>query len=214
MGDIAMKSEAPKANQKHNDSCNNKCRESCYTLQKWIRDPNGWIAICTIILVFIGFCALHTSYDTEKRQLRAYVTPSIQSSNIDDASIFVILLIENFGQTPAKNCKISGVVDMLPCPLPKGFVFRMPLTEFEQNSRIYPKATIPANVEILHKHAFTKNEILSNPNRSAYVFGVLSYEDIFGDIHTTNFCYFLNPYSIGKGKTFSWAECDQNTDFN
>jgi len=226
-----MESETPKANQEHNKSSENKCSQSCDTFKdtfkKWRRDPNGWIAICTICLVLIGFRAFRISEDTEKRQLRAYVAPTMQSSWIKhDTILSAEYTIENFGQTPAKNCKIrGGKIEILPFPLPKGHEFQIPLTQFEQKSRIDPKGTTSL-AKVVRNQVFTKSEIAEitapDTHRCAYVFGVLTYEDIFGDVHFTNFCSFLNPYSITPNKdatgqpikNFTWADCDQHTDFN
>lgn len=218
-----MESEAPKSDQEHDDSRDNKCGEPCHPFKKWIRDPNGWIAICTIILVLIGLRALHVSEDTEKKQLRAYVGPLIQNSEIKNSAVSATVFLENFGETPAKKCNISSDFGIFPFPLPKGFVFKIP-ARFEQTAMIYPKAVPPTRIEPIK--AFTAFELVEvrapNPQHAVYFFGVLNYTDVFNDIHSTMFCYFLNPYSakiISKDKTgiittFKWTECDQHNDFN
>jgi len=57
-----VKIEPPKSNQEHDKACNCKyCQPTNNlkdTLNKWMHDPNGWIAVCTISLVFIGIYAL------------------------------------------------------------------------------------------------------------------------------------------------------------
>jgi hypothetical protein len=132
-------------------------------------------------------------------------------------------IIENFGQTPAKNCNIRGGIRILPFPLPKRYVFPISETPSEQKASVYPKAIIPTIVET--SQVFTKAEIAEitaqNTHRRAYIFGILNYKDIFDDDHFTNFCCFLILDSTPKKdetgqpiKTFTWADCDQHTDFN
>ena len=193
------------------------------TMKKWMRDPNGWIAICTIILVFSGFYALHISRDTEKRQLRAYVSPVLKSGGaFTENESAIEITIENFGQTPAKNCFENGEIKILPYPLPKGYVFK---NSFKHNaesySSIYPKADNAIIGWLKAGRAFTKAEIeeitSNNSHRRAYAFGTLTYADIFNESHFTNFCFVLDPNSIKKTKASIesiWMVCDRNTDFD
>ena len=56
-----------------------------------------------------------------------------------------------------------------------------------------------------------------------YTIGVLTYEDVFNDNHSTRFCFFINPATfqkvIEKDKNlvttvYGWAECSQHNDFD
>ena len=221
-----MPSETPKSSNEHDNASNS---ETCTptddfknTMNKWVRDPNGWIAICTIGLLFIGFCALHISQDTEKKQLRAYLALDNMQTSGSGTVINVKFNVENFGQTPAKNCYISGNLAIMPFPLPSNHVFPIPPTKFKQSSIITPRATKPSTVDV---HATVtpdeKKEIFStNSERRLYLFGVLNYQDIFNDYHFLKFCYFLNiegkpKKSLKRTDTpISWVDCDQHTDFD
>jgi hypothetical protein len=196
------------------------------TVKKWMRDPNGWIAICTIILVFSGFWALRISKDTENRQLRAYVAPSNLRSSVTGTLLTVEFNIQNFGQTPAKSCNIRGNASILPFPLLANYDLQVPKNPIEQKSRIDPGPITDSS-----KNNVKKSFILSTGKASIilaedtstriYVYGVLNYEDIFDEAHYTNFCYFMtldkNPKKDSSGhsfRNFTWSDCDQHTDFN
>jgi hypothetical protein len=50
--------------------------------RKWVRNPNGWIAAFTCVVVITGIVALLIARDTEKNQLSAFVTVSDLNSGI------------------------------------------------------------------------------------------------------------------------------------
>ena len=167
------------------------------------------------------------SRDTEKRQLRAYVGPLMQSSEIKNSAVSATVSFENFGETPARNCSVTSHFDILPFPLPKGFIFKIPDRvpyQFKQTAMIYPKASIPKAIE--PTRTFTASELVEvtapNTQRAVYFFGIFTYTDVFDAIHSTKFCYYLNPYGItvvSKNKsgivgTYKWTECDQYNDFD
>ena len=231
-----METETPEADHEHGKSGERKCCQSPDTAQEtkksWVRDPNIWIAIFTVPAILIAFWALRisqetlrVSQDTEKRQLRAYVAPANMRTSGTDSIIEVEFDVENFGQTPAKNCSVSGAFEILPFPLPEKHLFKIPAAPFSQNSIITPRATKPLTVKV-HRTltAAEKTEIKSKEaNSRLYVYGVLNYHDIFNEAHFTDFCSFIiintntRPRKDSAGRTLraiSWADCDQHTDFN
>jgi hypothetical protein len=208
---------------KHHQARRDKAKQSYNGFKEWISDPNRVLAICTIFLVFVGCGALFISRDTEKRQLRAYVTPSNIKSDGTGSVLNIGFTVENFGQTPAKNCSIRGDAKVLPFPLPHRYIFQIPNAPFKQKTRVDPKIVSPSFVEMKYVLSDAHGvEILANDSSNRiYMFGVITYEDIFNDPHITNFCYFmeLDPTPkktrIGRpARTFKWADCDQHTDFN
>lgn len=222
-----MENSTPKENQKHNNSNYNDCNDRNNTFNKWIQDPNGLIAIVTIIIALIGFGALcisyravHISEDAEKRQLRAYVTPAISWTSISGSVLDVKFTIVNFGQTPAKNCTISGDGAILPFPLPALYKFQIPPAPYAQKARIDPKTGAATPYEVPIKRTFNSvkfAEILSKDiSHRFYYFGVLNYQDVFGKSHFTKFCSFLTlEFTPEKHVgTYTWSDCDQHNEFD
>lgn len=209
-----MEMETPKGNQKHNNaSADMRCQcpyNSKKTLGEWIRDANGIIAIVTIVIAIIALCSLRESKVTSKRQLRAYIAPILQNTKIEYPSVKVSMIIENFGITPAQNCKVNRVMEILPFPLPQTTIFKISTDKIKQTSRIYPKQSTPtiSTVEKTFLSADLVDTFSKKATSAVYVYGILTYDDIFNDDHSTKFCFFINPETAG------WAECDQHNDFN
>lgn len=220
-----VKSECPIFNQKHQKTSNKNAEPSCDAFKRRIRDPNTYIALATIFLVLIGVFAINISRDTEKRQLRAYVTPIATGWRglTDSKPLSLGYNIVNYGQTPAKNVWKNGTVDILPYPLPKGYIFKIPEEPVRQKASIFPKAEMPVFGWVQADRPFTNTEIneitSTTSSRRAYAYGTFTYTDIFEETHTTNFCFFIDPASVTKNtsgtiETFVWAICEQHTDFN
>lgn len=226
-----MKFRSPKHRIKHNKGCRNKTNQPYNTLQEWMRDPNGVLAILTLALTLIAIGALCISHralkiseDTEKRQLRAYIGPIPKEYGINNGTFSINILLENFGITPAKNSKYNGEVTILPYPLPDKTIFNITVDK-NMSGRIYPKAINPTIFGM--NKTFNKSEIAEimskNPTRTIYFYGIIVYDDIFSETHRTRYCFYINPktfvYDTIKGKTgtvknFTVTECDQHNDFD
>jgi hypothetical protein len=163
--------------------------------------------------------------DSEKRQLRAYVGVH-QASNQgleDSATIGVGFHFINHGQTPAQKFNFIGVIDILPYPLPQGYVLAEAPARQPQNSVVFPNEKPALQGWAWERDkidAPTKKEIISaNPKREIYAHGIATYDDIFGAHWRTEFCFFLNPSSLVRDANgnivrdkdghmqYQWAPC-------
>ncbi|MGA3259249.1 MAG: hypothetical protein ABSE35_10240 [Bryobacteraceae bacterium] len=188
-----------------------------------------WLEIAAVVIAVLAFLAAawqgYISNDTEKRQLRAYV--GVQQGGYmgleDSGPIGVGYNFINHGQTPAQKFNLIGAVDLLPYPLPQGYVLADASARPPQDGVIFPNETPPMTGWIWERDkvdAPTKKEIISaNPRREIYAHGVATYDDIFGSHWRTEFCFFLNPRSFVRDADgnilrdkdghmqFQWAPC-------
>ena len=83
----------------------------------------------------VGFYQASISWDTEQRQLRAYVNPTVFSilTNATTNFVTVHVVLKNFGQTPARHVtqysclairphKVANRIDVSPTDLPKDYI--------------------------------------------------------------------------------------------
>lgn len=85
----------------------------------WLKEPDGWIAICTILLFVIGLATFIGAKQTEKTQMRCYVgatkvelvhDPVEQTALEGDPGYvmenYIRVTLKNYGETPA--FKVGG----------------------------------------------------------------------------------------------------------
>jgi hypothetical protein len=156
----------------------------------------------TMLLVFVtGWLVLATTRlwqgaeDTAQRQLRAYV--AVYGTHFKAASerFESHLEIKNTGQTPARNCRIITVSCIMLHPPTEGFDFTSvnPITE--------PSVTVLAagqrtgSLAYFDKTEFTNEEIAEAMKENGwlriYSYGNVTYDDVFGNSHWTNFCLYF-----------------------
>jgi hypothetical protein len=184
------------------------------------------IALCIAVLAFIATayqaCVAH---DSETRQLRAYLgVHQVGVMNLENNDpIGVGFDFINHGQTSAQKFNFGGVIDVLPYPLPQGYVLPEVPKRPPQDGVIFPNETPPMTGWTWERSkidAPTKNELISaKPEREIYAHGNATYDDIFGAHWRTDFCCFLNPQSIIRDANgaivrdkdghiqFQWSPC-------
>ena len=99
----------------------------------------------------------------------------------------------NTGNTPARKVRVRIQADILPVPLPKDFEF--PLPEEPTGSLggtvgAHQTNIIGAAVKDLAPDAEVA-AIKEGTEKALYVWGLITYEDMFGDAHTTKFGQWL-----------------------
>ena len=127
------------------------------------------------------------------QQMRAYLTvivggvPLFQQ-RLENIQFEGKALLVNGGHTPARQVKYKAKAAILPIPLPDDFEFLLPDKEIGgamlgagQN------ATISSMLGEYVPDADVEG-IKYGIHRSLYLYGIVSYEDIFGDKHITKFC--------------------------
>ena len=187
-----------------------------------LKDPNIYLAVATLALVFIGVGALWISRDVEQRQLRAYVGTTFgeesgKSSFYPPGLAIIRLPIHNFGQTPAYEVRYEAGIDLRAYPLPKNNDFKVP--SIENNTApnpftLFPNMTTPMGIVVHTKRPLTQSEVASiqdGKTHQMYVWGTISYRDAFGTQRWTHFC--VGFYNLtGEGADF--APCSAYNDSN
>jgi hypothetical protein len=188
-----------------------------------------WIGVAAVLIAVFALLATawqgYIANDSEKRQLRAYVgVHQVGFMGLEGSeTIGVGFSFINHGQTPAQKFNLIGVIDLLPYPLPTGYVLPEPPERPKQDGVIFPNEILPMIGWVWERDKIdspTKQEIISpNPTREIYAHGVATYDDIFGAHWRTEFCFFLNPSSIVRNANgdivrdkdghmqFQWAPC-------
>lgn len=109
---------------------------------------------------------------------------------------------KNTGRTPARNVQIAAHLE----PLPKGQVPDPQLDKTQSRGVIPPNGTIFVVISTGRKHAEGVTEqglkAITSGELVIWVYGTITYDDIFETRQATMFCYMLHP----DGKTFVAAE--------
>jgi hypothetical protein len=133
--------------------------------------------------------------DTNKRnsesQQRAYLSVSTGNGLIQDRSVGTVFdarpTLKNTGWTPARKIRWSARAAILPVPLPDDHKFRLP---GEMNGTFYlpPQQSIRLNaiVEGFADDAEVE-DIMIGRGKSVYVWGLVTYYDVFGHFHRLTF---------------------------
>jgi hypothetical protein len=198
----------------------------------WWRNSTDRFAFLTAIftaLLFIATALLYwatrdlvrESADTAKRQLRAYVAFST-TNGFKITPTELIAIIQNFGQTPAKDATIWGSWEFVPFgdDLPEDFLFLVkppcggnpPGPDGGQHVLPGPITVYPNNPTPAHKFHCPQDAAdlkrAANNELNAFLYGYISYLDIFDDRHRTNYCFFCLP-AIQTG-----LQCNRHNEFD
>jgi hypothetical protein len=179
-------------------------------LAKWFY---GWslsdrIAVIASLAAFLQFLALIAIVlvmrRTGQRQVRAYIiagTTDVSMQGPQNAvSISVKITIRNTGQTPARDVSIVCKTDLLEHPIKLPFDFA--LGSGADLSRSVLGAGRDAESTSSAERPFNADEMARGRNREGdsriYTWGSVSYRDVFGRKHFTNFCSSLLFGEDGK----------------
>ena len=170
-------------------------------------DPDWWVAGATIALAVVTgglWWVTYLLWSSTKRlvmeerankriELRAYLSATARGIALEGDFLRAYVEIQNGGGTPAFNVTIPAIWDFKPPPphafqvaeageteaalanlatftLPKGGIHTL-----SPKSKIVDRAQLIAGAQ----------------NQRFYVFGLITYKDVFGDIHWAEFCAFL-----------------------
>ena len=144
-----------------------------------------------------------TTKDTMPRLLRAYVCVDFGAAHFQKPEtgfkFEVRLLLINAGQTPAYKVAFKVRADVLPFPLPQDFDFAVPDNPAGSESTLgghAPPITLTGVVGWLYNEAEVA-EIISGSKR-LYIFGTVTYEDVYHLRRYTNFCFSVIWLEDGK----------------
>jgi hypothetical protein len=138
-----------------------------------------------------------------RKQMRAYLTVIIGGGACQNREIGLHFdgkpTILNTGLTPARNVRTRTKSAILPIPLPEDFDQSIAVDKEEGGSFIgaHQNAQVIAIVEDFVSDEQVEN-IKSGKGPGMYVWGFVTYEDVFGESHTTKFCQRLTWLPDGK----------------
>ena len=126
------------------------------------------------------------------QQMRAYVTVVTGSANYQEKAknIFFAAMphFVNTGHTPAHNVRFKHKAEILNINLPSDFAFPLPI-EIIGGSII--GASQNTEVTIAIKHFVPDDEIAgikAGHTQALFIWGIVYYDDVFGEPHETRFC--------------------------
>ena len=221
-GDIASAirafAEQQKAEQHENTTHNRK-------ILFWARAATIGAWAYTIFTVFILVVAAkafletrrtaNIADDTEKRQLRAYVSTtakSVQNFNTTQ-DVIIILAIKNFGLTPAYHVRACGWASIFAYPIDPNYKFPECAYDIGQiTMTAFPQAEYNPSVDKLGVLTPADTALVTAGVKARIaVYGTTWYLDAFGVKHFTNFCHLYD----GRGIADNTSEfCDQHNNTN
>ena len=151
------------------------------------------IALATVVLAFFANLQWRETRKTGKRQLRAYLSVVIGDAayqeRTKDIKFEARPVIRNAGQTPAYKVRCEIRAEIIPRALARDYAFTPPSTGQKSQSSIGPQETrmIGGTVPYFVPDDDV-DDIKAGTDRSLWVWGVVTYEDAFGDEQTTEFC--------------------------
>ena len=137
--------------------------------------------------------------DTAKRQLRAYLVVTIGSATFQerrtaekggDLKFECRPILTNTGETPARNIRFNARAGIYSTPLSKGAYLAEGGDADISESMMGPHQT--ANLFAVVDGFCADNEVEKIKagcfEKGLYVWGLITYEDVFGERHFTRFC--------------------------
>jgi hypothetical protein len=187
-------------------------------------------AAALLAAIFAGWQAW-IARDTERQQLRAYVSLSFTTTRNPEAIFYngtattdrfgQELTITDNGNTPAHDVVVSGKLKILPFPLGDSDL------NTDQTDEINDMPAYPGNTQLTASFYDTdpivKQDIDDThgdpPTKAFYLYGTITYLDIFNTRHTNHFCYWQNNGMTTFNQdrsidTIWWTQCDRYNDFN
>lgn len=161
-------------------------------LWRLMRDP---IAVITLLLFIIGGIQIEISRRTSKRQLRAYITITVDHEGRWGAGDTpeVKFLIANTGQTPARNVRFAGRAEIsdsndIDMPTLTDDAARMVIGAGQEDEKI-----IEANRDFFSDDI---DEMFAS-RRCVVCSGMVTYSDVFGDEWKTSVAVFFTGPDFG-----------------
>jgi hypothetical protein len=136
------------------------------------------------------------------QQMRAYLAVAVGAAIYQERNKPLKFegkpLLVNSGHTPAYKVSYRAKAEILSIPLPKDFAFPLP-DEVVGGAMLGPQqnATLSAIVDDFSEDAEVE-DIKIGKGKCLYIWGIVTYEDIFGEARRTRFCQSLTWLPDGK----------------
>lgn len=128
-------------------------------------------------------------------QMRAYLTVNIGSAYYQERDKNVMFggvpRLINTGQTPAHNVSYTASAAIYPVPLPDPELFSLLCESKPKGSAVlgpHQEFTLTALIDGFIDDNDVNN-VKFNNQKALYMWGKVTYDDIFGEQHTTTFCH-------------------------
>jgi hypothetical protein len=137
------------------------------------------------------------------QQMRAYLAVNIGFALFQERSKGLRFegkpLLVNTGHTPAKKVSFRASATILAAPLPDDFAFPL-TTEIKSTATIGAgqNANLSAIVDDFVEDGEVDDIKVGRTGKCLFVWGIVTYEDIFGESHFTKFCQSLFWQADGK----------------
>lgn len=156
------------------------------------------LVVVTAWLVWATIKLWRGAEDTAKRQLRAYISVESGMNWRQDQRRKTVFefrpVVENNGQTPANKVRIISMIEVRAPIVPPDFDFDIPDTFVGALGSV---TTIGAGKTKIHSRILpaklTRAELkeIAKGSKCFHVWGVVRYDDIFDQPHTTNFSFLI-----------------------
>lgn len=181
-------------------------RDNLYYFWCWIsKNSDAIIAIFTIVIGIFTSLLFIDSREKGRKELRAYIAVVTGSATYQESgkgTVFAgIPRIVNTGKTPAHNVRHKTKAAILPIQIQDNFSFNI-IGKNMGGSIIGPNhfndLQILVDDFVLDSEV---NDIKIGKSKALYVWGIVNYDDIFGDSWETEFCQALTWIGEGKNET-------------
>jgi hypothetical protein len=131
--------------------------------------------------------------------LRAYVYPRVKGIKKFSLTepIEITVAVKNAGQTPARECQISGVVFVAALPLDDNSKMPEPAEPpgilRHGKSGIYPQEELTIDCELIDSLNSAIVDGLRMGKAAIYVAGEARYKDMFNRKRRSEFCWYIDP---------------------
>ncbi|HXC46682.1 MAG TPA: hypothetical protein VNU20_00225 [Candidatus Sulfotelmatobacter sp.] len=137
------------------------------------------------------------------KQMRAYLSVIISGATFQERpkgwKFEGKPMLVNTGNTPAKNVSYGATAAIIQLPLPDDFTFPL-TTERKSTATIgaHQNAILSGIVNDFVDDAEVDDIKLGKDGKCLCIWGIVTYDDIFGEHQTTKFCQTLLWYADGK----------------
>lgn len=134
------------------------------------------------------------SVDSLRQQMRAWLTViiggGVPQQREKDLKFDARPLILNTGLTPARNVRYQIKAAILPVPLPDDFDFSLPEKGLADGGNIIGTHQNAQMMAVVDDYIPDEevNDLKIGKGRSLYSWGTVTYDDVFGASHKTQFC--------------------------
>jgi hypothetical protein len=148
---------------------------------------------------------LAATLEAERRQLRAYVLiKDARAKGLRGKGPLVVQVqVSNYGATPARKTRITYSANVYP----RDFVPKIEARRFRDTSEDSVPTGGVRSFTIRLSEAAEKVALLRDPANRLFVWGVIEYEDIYGEPHATTFNYYATNSVRDEDGAFSMNPC-------